>query len=122
LIKTCTPVAEYSMVILSGSSKRSINDEGNTHQVRSLMMKSGWAASICSREWLVSTAIVVQPAALPLRTPFGASSKTMPEKIHQSERLGLMTELALTIFWTETTSFCSEEIRVWMWFPFRYVF
>lgn len=55
-------------------------------------MRSGWAASTASREWEVRRAMLgksegkwgdecaytLQPAALPLRMPLGASSNTMP--------------------------------------------
>ena len=49
-----------------------------THHERSLIIKSGWADSTCSRVWVVNRAITLQPAARPLRIPEGASSKTMP--------------------------------------------
>lgn len=49
-----------------------------TRHERSLIIKSGWAASNCSRVCVVNRAITLQPAARPLRMPEGASSKTMP--------------------------------------------
>lgn len=57
-----------------------LNDTGiaKTYCDRFLTRKVGLALAICSCVCVVTTARVLQPAAWPLRIPFGASSNTMP--------------------------------------------
>lgn len=62
--------------------------------------------------WVVNKPMVLQPAARPLRTPEGASSRTTPNNKSQLTRTHVNLSPFVTIFWFGSAELRAEKIGI----------
>ena len=83
-----------------------------THSERFRTRKSGEDLFITSREWVVTSASVLQLAVRPLAIPAGASSTTRPKYIAGEPDVLRYSTDQLTSLGIYATELCTKKIRV----------